>query len=195
MSETTYLTDNELMQNISNYDSKSLEELYDRYSPLLFTLIKKIIGGKEKAEEILSDIFVILWRKNDRFVYSSNNIYTWLVTLARNKAVDVLKRRDNADSIADYTDEYEDEFIIPVLPREIEKLDLETVLGMGNTVMESYNNLTDAQRYVIDLALYEGLDEKKIAGKLNIPLPTVKSKLQLALGILHQNLLNRNNGQ
>jgi len=195
LSETTYLTDNELMQNISNYDSKSLEELYDRYSPLLFTLIKKIIGGKEKAEEILSDIFVILWRKNDRFVYSSNNIYTWLVTLARNKAVDVLKRRDNADSIADYTDEYEDEFIIPVLPREIEKLDLETVLGMGNTVMESYNNLTDAQRYVIDLALYEGLDEKKIAGKLNIPLPTVKSKLQLALGILHQNLLNRNNGQ
>jgi RNA polymerase sigma-70 factor (ECF subfamily) len=64
-------------------------------------------------------------------------------------------------------------------------------------VKESINSLTDAQRYVLELSFYEGLDDKMISEKLKIPLPTVKSKLLLALSILQKKLVidQANNGQ
>ena len=85
-------TDIELMQRVSSNDSKALEVFYNRYSSLLYTLIKKIVSEEKTAEDILSEIFVIIWRKVDQFDFNTGNVYTWLVTLARNKAVDSLKR-------------------------------------------------------------------------------------------------------
>ena len=79
-------TDAEIMLKVAGYDSKALEQLYDRYSPILYTLIKKIVDDNENAEEILSDVFVIVWRQIDQFDFKTNNVYTWLVTLTRNKA-------------------------------------------------------------------------------------------------------------
>ncbi len=58
------------MLKVAGYDSKALEHLYDRYSPLLFTLINKIVEGKETAGDALSDIFVIIWRKSDQFEFN-----------------------------------------------------------------------------------------------------------------------------
>jgi len=54
------LTDTEIMLKIAGYDSKALEQLYDRYTPLLYTLIKKIISEKETAEEVMLEVFVII---------------------------------------------------------------------------------------------------------------------------------------
>ena len=92
MAENSKMTDSELMLKVAGYDSKALEHLYDRYSPILYTLIKKIVDDKEVAEEVLSDVFVIIWKKIDQFDFKTNNVYTWLITIARNKAIDTLKR-------------------------------------------------------------------------------------------------------
>ena len=64
MEDYKSFTDSQLMQKVSEYDSKSLEELYDRYSPILYTLIKKIVADQKIAEEVLTDIFVIVWEKS-----------------------------------------------------------------------------------------------------------------------------------
>ncbi len=72
MSENNNLSDKELLLKVAGNESKALEELYDRYSPVLFTLISKIVQEKSAAEEILSDIFVIIWQKIDLF--DSENI-------------------------------------------------------------------------------------------------------------------------
>ena len=88
-------TDIELMQRVVAYDSKALEALYNRYSPILYTLIKKIVTDQNAAEEVLSDVFVIIWRKANLFDFSTGNVYTWVITLTRNKAVDFLKRSLN----------------------------------------------------------------------------------------------------
>jgi len=191
LSEVKSLTDAEIMLKIAGYDSKALEQLYDRYTPLLYTLIKKIITEKEKAEEVLSEVFVIIWRQIDHFDFSSSNVYTWMVTLARNKAIDV-KYRTLGKVTEDYTDDYEKEKILPKLSPEIESVELEEVLGMKEKIEGAMKSLTDAQRYVIELSYFEGLDESGIAEKLKIPSSTVKSKLQVAIGNLMKKISKTN---
>ena len=194
-------TDIELMQRVSSNDSKALEVLYNRYSSLLYTLIKKIVGEEKAAEDILSEIFVIVWRKVDQFDINTGNVYTWLVTLARNKAVDTLRRSRIAEKqtparktgeiheIEIYNDTYENKYIIPNLSNYIDPLDLRTAFSIKDDVEAALNKLTDAQQYVLYLAYYEGLSQKEIAEKLNIPLPTVKSKIKIALINLKENLV------
>ena len=189
MAENNKMSDSELMLKVAGYDSKALEQLYDRYSPIMFTLIQRIVDDKEVAEEVLSDVFVIIWKKIDQFDFKTNNVYTWLITIARNKAIDTLKRNLQKEGVEDYTDKYEEEKILPKLSNSISPLNLEQILNNGEKVKDTINSLTEAQRYVLELSYFEGLNEKEIAAKLKIPLPTVKSKLQLALGILQNKLV------
>ena len=187
MAESNTLTDAEIMLKIAGYDSKALEQLYDRYATLLYTLIKKIVTDKETAEEILSDVFVIIWRHIDLFDFKTSNVYTWLIMLARNKAIDVLNRKGGKVT-QDYTDEYEKEKIIPKLSPETEATELHKVLEKKEKIEGALGSLTDAQKYVMELSYFGGMNEAEIAGKLKIPAMTVKSKLQVAIGNLMQKL-------
>lgn len=183
MSDTNSLTDAEIMQKVAGYDSKALEQLYDRYAPILYTLIKKITPEKETSEEILSEVFVIIWRQIDQFDFEKNNVYTWILTLTRNKAIDVLNRK-SGKQLPDYGDVYEKENILPKLSPEIEPLELKDVMNKKDMLVKALGSLTDAQKYVLELSYYGGMDQEEIAAKLNIPAVTVKSKLQVAFGNL-----------
>lgn len=191
MKTYSVLTDLELFRKVSAYDSRALETLYDRYSPILFTVIKRIVVEEALAEEVLTEVFAIIWRKIEHFDFSTGNVYAWLILLSRNKAVDFMRRNKSKGTAAveEYTDEYEDSFIIPHLSRGIDQLDLDSALNVKGSVETALGRLTDAQKYVIYLAFYEGYTQASIAGKLNIPLPTVKSKIQIALGNLRDNLI------
>lgn len=173
-------SDIELIQRISNRDSKALEILYDKYSPILFTLVKRILGDKTKTEEVLADIFVIIWQKSSLFNLNSGNLYIWLINLSRNKALDSL-RRDNSLVTEEYNDEYENDFILPNISMLIPTNDLENNFSKHQKIYSAVHNLTDAQQYVLSLAYYDGLTESEIANKLNIPVLTVKSKIRVAL--------------
>jgi len=189
LSENNNNSDKEIILKVAGNESKALEELYDRYSPVLFTLINKIVQNKPAAEEILSDVFVIIWQKNNLFDSEAGNVYTWMINLARNKAIDFVKRNRNPEEMKEYNDEYENENIIPHLSSSAEPLDLDKVLSMKDKINNSFNKLTDAQQYVLKLAYYRGYNEEEIARELNIPLPTVKFKISLALGNLNKNLV------
>jgi len=110
-----------------------------------------------------------------------------LVTLARNKAIDVLNRR-GGKMLPEYSDEYEKEHIIPKLSADVEALELEEVMNRKGKMEKALGSLTDAQRYVLELSYYGGLDQEEIANKLKIPTVTVKSKMQVAIGNLMQKL-------
>jgi RNA polymerase sigma-70 factor (ECF subfamily) len=183
VADSDSLTDAEIMLKVAGYDSKALEQLYDRYAPILYTLIKKIVTEKETAEENLSDVFVLVWRQIDQFDFKTNNVYTWLVTLARNKAIDVVNRK-NGKLLPEYDEDYEKEFILPKLSPEIEPMELSEVMNKKERIEKALASLTDAQKYVLELSYYGGMDQAEIAGKLNIPTVTVKSKLQVAFGNL-----------
>jgi len=189
MPVNTTSTDSELMQRVHVNDSKALEALYNRYSPLLYTLIKKIVADEEVAKDVLSDVFVIIWRKIDLFDFNLNNVYTWIVTLTRNKAIDTLRRTRNTSEMETYDDEYENTNIIPKLSPISDPLDIETATNIKDSIEAALNKLTGAQQFVINLAYYEGLTQKEIAERLKIPVPTVKSKIKIALSNLKDNLI------
>lgn len=179
MSADGILTDAEIMLKIAGYDSKALELLYNRYAPMLYALTKRIIPNQELAEEVLSEVFVIILKQIDQFDYKSNDVYTWLVTLTRNKAIDAMKRAQGKEKRM-YTEEYEKEEIIPKLSPEIKAVEFADVVGMRDKIETAIKSLSDAQKYVLDLSFYEGLDENMIAERLKIPVSSVKSKLRLA---------------
>ena len=182
-------SDIDVMKRVAAYDSKALEILYNRYAPLLYTLIKKIVVDKKLAEEILTEVFVIIWRRVELFDVYSGNVYTWLITITRNKAVDTIRRNNQSLKMPEYSDEYEVDFIVPHLSKQIDPLDLATAQTIQDSVEVALNRLTDAQQYVIYLAYYEGLAQKEIAERLNIPYSTVKSKVKIASLNLREYLL------
>ncbi len=184
------LSDSELMKKVKISDSRALEALYNRYSSVLYTLVKKIVKDASLAEEVLIDLFAIIWRKSSLYDERIGNAYCWLIMLARNKAIDSVKRKNGStEEQEEYNDEYEDYFIVPRLSPEIDDLDLKTAISIKGNIEEALHKLTDAQQYVIYLAYYEGLTQSEIAARLKIPIQTVKSKVKLSLGNLKDNLL------
>ena len=189
MSKYQELSDIELIKSIAKYDSRAMEELYNRYSPVLFTLIKKISPDEKTAEEVLVDVFSIIWRKIDTFNYESENVYTWIISLARNCAVDKLRRsRSISQTKISYDDEYENFFILPTLSEKTDKIDFNTAMNFKPKMEAALAKLTDAQKYVIHLAYYEGYNLDEIADKLNIPVETVRAKIMTALQNLRDHL-------
>jgi RNA polymerase sigma-70 factor (ECF subfamily) len=156
-------------------------------------LVKRIVIEKEIAEEILADIFLIIWQKSSMFDINSGNLYSWLISLTRNKALDWV-RREKSLIIDEYNDEYENTFIISNVSSLILSSDLYKTFSGGEKIYSAFHNLTEAQQYVLSLAYYDGLSESEIAAKLNIPLLTVKSKIRVALNTV-KDILAKEDGQ
>ncbi|HMN18156.1 MAG TPA: sigma-70 family RNA polymerase sigma factor [Ignavibacteriaceae bacterium] len=184
---TTELNDIELFKRILNKDSKALEALYDRYSPVLFTFIKRIVNDTAIADGVLADVFVIIWQKTSKLNFEHHNPYAVLINLCRNKALDTLRRAQNIE-LPEYTGDFEDEFILPKLSIHTPQNDLSKILLNREKIQFAIHSLTEAQQYVMSLAYYDGLTESDIAAKLNIPLLTVKSKIRVALNSIKENL-------
>ena len=123
----------------------------------------------------------------DRFDINSGNLYSWLINLSRNKALDFI-RREKSLITDEYNDEYENVFIIPTISTLIPSNDLDKTFSNREKIYSAVHNLTEAQQYVLSLAYYDGLTESEIAKKLNIPLLTVKSKIRVALNSVKENL-------
>ena len=189
MSSNGIPTDAEIMLKIAGYDSSALELLYDRYAPMLYALIKKIIPNQELTDKVLSEVFVITLKQIDQFDFKSSDVYTWLVTLTRNKAIDSMKRQQGREKRV-YTEEFEKDEIIPKLSPEIKAMEFSDVTRMRNNVQAAINSLTDAQKSLLDLSYYEGLDESMIAERLKIPVSSVKSKLRLVNVSLMKQIFN-----
>ena len=184
------LSELELFDKVRKYDSWALEELYDRYSPLIYTMIRKIAHDEKAADNIFIEVFSIIWLKSSHFDPASENVYTWLITLARNRAIDSLKRSRSSKGALDFYDEdYESYFIIPELAKDIDSLDIETAMKVKPKIENALSKLTDAQKYVIHLAYYEGYTLNEISQKLNIPVETVRNKVMTALYNLKENLV------
>lgn len=185
------LTDLQLIQKISRYDSRALEELYDRYSPLLYTVIKKIAPDDATADGVLVEVFAIIWKKASEYDFTKTSIYTWIVTLARNRIIYELRRsRTMIKDTSSYTDEFEDFFVIPQLDKKIDNLDLDTAMNIKPKMEEALAKLSDTQKYVIHLAYYEGFTLDDISEKLGIPVETVRGKVMAAMHTLKDNLIS-----
>lgn len=185
MSENKQTTDSELLLQIVGYNSEAFEQLYNRYSATIYSLIKEIVTNQKLAEKILLNVFSVFLKRIDYYSTTSNDIFTWLTLLARNISLDALKRMKFVEDIPDYSDEYEVELILPNLSEVITPIHLDQWTELGEKIKSYKSHLTEIQNLVLSLVYFEGLNEEEIAKRLSVPVVTVRQKTLSIMESLH----------
>jgi RNA polymerase sigma-70 factor (ECF subfamily) len=157
-------------------DDSALATVYDQYAPLVFGVAVQLVGDQATAADVCQEVFVSLWQRPDRFDPELGSLRTWLATVARRRAIDVLRQRGRR------TDREERAAAEPVTPPDIEEA--AAALVEGERVRKALCELPADQRRAIELAYYDGLTHREVAARLGIPEGTVKSRLRLGIARL-----------
>ncbi len=179
-----------LLERISKGDEAALAQLYDLYSAILFGLIRTIVNNREIAEDLLQEIFLLIWDHAGSFDASKGSVYTWVITLARNKSIDKIRSKSYRMQQQHVSGEYSAPFATLVSneksPHEMMWLD-----EKAEILKNALNNIPAKQREMIEIAYFEGFSQSKIAETYNIPLGTVKTRMRQGLDKLQALLKNR----
>ncbi len=169
------LSDQELLQRVAQGDEDALVALYDRYGRLVYSLAYKILQDHQLAEEVTQDVFTNVWRAAASFDPKKSRFTTWLTSIARNRAIDLLRRRRARGLTGGRETE-----LNTAITRADERLSPEHHL-QALAVREALEQLPPAQREVLELAYFGGLTQREIAEHLGIPLGTVKTRVRLGM--------------
>ncbi len=192
MAENKQITDNELMLQIVGYNSEAFEQLFNRYSTNIYSLIKEIVSNPKLSEKILLNTFSVFLKRIDFYDTTSNNIFTHLTLLARNISLDVFKRMKFVEDIPIYSDDYEIEYILPNLSQEITVINLDERELFGEKIKSYRSQLNEVQNLLLSLVYFEGLNEEEIAKRLNVPMITVRQKISAIMESLHKQYVDSN---
>jgi RNA polymerase sigma-70 factor, ECF subfamily len=181
--EYAALSDADLVSRLAFRDEAAFSELYDRYSSALYGLALRVCNSAPKAEEIVQDALMKLWRNPQGFDPGKAALSTFLMTLTRNAAIDALRRERFTLPIVD--DEGDPLPIASDTPSPLERAELEAI---GVRVRAAMTGLSEAHRRTVELAYFQGASREEIASQMNVPVGTVKSRLKYALDKLRSQL-------
>ena len=167
------LSEQELVLALQRREKLGAEALYDMYSASLFGLIVRIVNDDAIAEDILQDTFVKIWNSFSSYNSEKGRLFTWMVNLARNLAIDKIRSRDfknqaknqELESIVTFIDEQRNTVYKPEL------------LGVKDLVEQ----LKPEQKAILDLVYFKGYTHVEAADELGVPLGTIKTRLRLAI--------------
>ena len=183
MPEYANQSDAALMSRLEVLDELAFAEIYDRYAGLLYGVALRVCSRPLKAEEIVQDTMMKLWRNPRGFDATRGALSTFLLTLTRNAAIDALRRERPTSSL---TDEEGEALPIPSADSgPLERAELEAV---SVRVQAALLGLSDAHRRTVELAYFRGSSREEIALEMNVPVGTVKSRLKYALDKLRGTL-------
>ena len=157
-----------------------MEYLYDHYSAALLGVVARIIKKEELAEEVLQDVFLKIWDRIDSYDASKGKLFTWMLNIARNQAID--KTRSKEFSKSKKTDDIEN------LVSKVDRQDYTELQVEGIGLQEVLKQLPEEQRFVIDQHYLKGYTQAEMSEEFNLPLGTVKTRMRLAMKEL-RNLL------
>ena len=161
------------MNLLRERSEKAFAYLYDNYAGALFGVIHSIITERENANDILQDVFLNIWKKIDSYDSAKGRLFTWMLNIARNAAIDKLRSRSFRDGLKNQPiSENVDVSIGPgAISPAINDVGLRKVIS----------RLKEEQRVLIDLSYFQGYTHEEIAKAMNIPLGTVKTRIRSAL--------------
>ena len=173
----------ELLNRIILKDEKALKKLYSLYSRIIYSIVLRIVRRQEDAEEILQNVFLQVWDKAASFQERKGSVYTWLLTMARNRAIDRIRSKGYKNNSETITFENE---IIGESGKYSDSVITALVAGERmEKVREALKQLSADQREVIELIYFEGFTQSEIAARINIPIGTVKTRSRQAMLKLH----------
>lgn len=170
--KTTY-EEGELVNLLKQKDDNAFSYLYDNYSGALYGVVKQIVSDVEIGNDVLQEVFVNIWSKMDSYDSSKGRLFTWMLNIARNAAIDKTRSKNYQQGLRQQPID-DNELTHPVVRPGYDDYGLKKVLF----------KLKGEQRMLVDLSYYQGFTHEQIAKALNIPLGTVKTRLRSALSQL-----------
>ena len=179
----------DLLRRIAGGDEVALGALYDRRSGVVHALVLQLVGDADDAEDVVEEVFWQAWRQAGRYEASRGSVATWLVTIARSRALDRLRamRRRREDRLPESDGEGVGQLDVLLgaygdTAHQAEHADVATM------VASALSELPREQQEALDLAYFGGLSQSEIALRIGQPLGTVKTRTRLGLQKLREKL-------
>lgn len=178
-----YGDDRELAERLKRRESQAMAELYDRYGRPAYVLIFRVVRDSGIAEDLVQETFLRVWNRVQAFDHEKGALGPWVLTVARNRAIDYLRSVDGrmAHNIYEFDSAEHPSFF----------KDLETEILNSDRLRrlrDAFEKLNSNQRRVIELAYFEGLSQSEMADRLQQPLGTIKTWVRSALKILRDEM-------
>jgi RNA polymerase sigma-70 factor (ECF subfamily) len=175
-----------LLPAVARGDIVAFEELYDRYSSTLYALLLRILANPDDAQEVLQESFVKVWSNANSYDASRGSEAAFLISIARSRGIDRLrsrKIRGDRENDAGREMSVQSSFVVTKTGADDAMRSQERIAVRG-----ALAELPAAQRVALELAYFEGLSQSEIATKLNEPLGTIKTRMQLGMKKLRESL-------
>lgn len=182
------ISDNELLSGVARGDEQALAFIYDRYRLILFGLVLRILHDRQEAEDVLQETFLQVWRRAGDFDATRGRVFTWLVTIARSRALDRLRALGSRTRTAEEVVAQSPQDQAGDAAKEAVKSE------QGKIVRQALAELPEEQKRTLFLAYFEGLTQTEIAARLGDPLGTVKTRMRAGLMKLREVLRQDSRG-
>jgi RNA polymerase sigma-70 factor (ECF subfamily) len=168
-------TDRETMERLASGDLGALDQLYEQYGAMSFSIAYRITGDRAAAEDVVQEAFLGAWRNAARYADGRGTVRTWLLSIVHHRAIDAVRRRRPTTELPDVDSGLPDALTLPDTWAEVE-------VGIDReAVREALGRISPVQREAIELAYFGGLTQTEIAERTGVPLGTVKGRLRLGL--------------
>ena len=174
MNPTTTYGETELVALLQERNGQAFSYLYDNYSGALLGVIGGIITDRDLAGDVLQNVFVNIWRKIELYDPSKGRLFTWMLNIARNAAIDEVRSRSYRDTQKNQPITEDGSLPGAVTGPAIGDVGLKKVLA----------KLKEEWRVLIDLSYFQGFTHEEIAKLQGLPLGTVKTRIRTALSHL-----------
>jgi len=174
--------DRAALARISGGELAALEDLYDRYKTMAYSIAYRITNDATLAEDVVQDAFLGAWRNAARYVEGRGSVKTWLLSIVHHRAIDAIRRRRPTTELPEIDAGLPEALTLPDVWAAV-SASLDSV-----TVREALVALSDVQREALELAYFGGLTQQEIAERTRTPLGTVKSRMRLGLLAMRRSL-------
>jgi RNA polymerase sigma-70 factor (ECF subfamily) len=179
-------SDDDLMKGVVNGESGALETIYVRYEQLLRAVISPVMRDESEVDDVIHDVLLQVWQQGDRYNPNDRGLRGLLVTLARRRALDRVRRRT---AYRRAQESLQGEIDNPLVNQYGVAENQAQANDLSDLLHRFIGELPEAQREVIDLTFFKGMSQREIASRRHIALGTVKTRLHLAQRKLRNHLL------
>ena len=174
--------DRAVLELVTDGQLDALQELYDRYRTMAYSIALRITTDPSLAEDVVQDAFLGVWRNASRYVEGRGSVKTWLLSIVHHRAIDAIRRRRPTSELPPVETALPAALTLPDVWAEVSaSLDADTV----RVALEA---LSDVQREALELAYFGGLTQGEISERTGAPLGTVKSRMRLGLLAMRRSL-------
>ncbi len=170
-------TDEQVLAALAQRDLSALEELYDRYSKVSYSLAYRIVGDRGTAEDVVQDAFLSVWRQAATYRRDRGAARTWLMSIVHHRSIDRLRSGASSSNTIPYDE----------LPESSEESTKPSIWQQawnnvrGDIVRRALERLPAEQKKSIELAYFSGYTQAEIAELMGVPLGTVKGRMRIGL--------------